>query len=669
VVISYTTWQRLFAGDPQAIGDRIVINAHPMTVIGVTPPSFKGFYVDAGFGFSVPLSVLNRYLGTDAKRPLRGLQAVGRLRKGVSIAEAEAAVTASWSSLRVDAIPAQLPATERRDIAASGIKVRSLASGFSTLRTRFARPLGVLLAATVLLLVIGCVNISGLLLARTAARDHQFAILLALGAPRARFIQQVLIEGIVLSLLGTALALPFAWKGTVAVTNAMWSGRDPIALSTSPDSLVLAATIVVSIVTGLLMSALPAVRAARRRHLGLRTQRAVTDSLGFWGRGLLVAQIALSLLLLVGAGLFARTLWNLRHIDAGFDNPNVRWARLFALPGTPPPKDFRAHYTSLLRQIEELPQVESVAMSSMFPTYFNASQFLTRYSVDSRATGNAVGNALMETITPRFFETVGIPRKQGRDFSWSDTVGSPAVAILSESLSLRLFGNSTPIGQLVRIGTDPKRASVEIVGVVGDASIGDLRDPHVPVVYLSRLQETMQTPVLLFRPVAGASSPDSAIQSVIGSNNYDYPRGWYSIAQNVDATLVQERMLAALSAFLAAISLVLAFVGVHGLMSFSVAQRTRELGIRLALGATPSRLRYIFVREGLLLSVAGVAIGLLATVAVSRVAASMLFRVSPSDPWVLLSASAFFIAISLSAVIRPAIRAASLDPVETLRAE
>ena len=514
VVISYRMWQRLYGSDPGAIGDRIVINAHPMTVIGVTPPGFNGFYVDAGFGFSVPITVLNRYLGSDAKRPLRGLQAVGRLKADVPISQAQASVRAAWSSLRTDAVPSQLPAAERRDIANSNVKVETLSGGFSSLRTQFARPLSVLFGATVLLLLIGCVNMSGLLLARTAARDHQYAILQALGAPRARFIRQVLTEGIVLSLLGTAVALPFAWWGAAAITGTIWSGRDPIALRTSPDAGVVLITVAGALVIGVMMSALPAARAARRHNIGLGAWRTVTQSLGFWGRGLLVVQIALSLVLLVGAGLFARTLWNLRHLDAGFDRPDVRWSRLFRQPGADPPKDFVAHYTSMLRRIEELPQVESVAMSGMFPTFFNASQFLTRYTVsrvDASAADDSVGSALMETVTPQFFETVGIPRLQGRDFSWSDAGGAPRVAIISQSLSFRLFGQTDALGQRLRIGTDPKRGSVEVVGVVGDASIGALRDPHAAVVYLPRLQETMQTPVLLYRAAADIASTQSAI--------------------------------------------------------------------------------------------------------------------------------------------------------------
>jgi len=673
VVLSHAMWMRLFNGDPLAIGERVEIDRRPMTLIGVTPPSFKGFYVDSGFGFSVPITVLNRYLGIDAKRPVRGLQAVGRLNNTTSIAQANAAVTAAWQSLRSRAVPPQLPANELQDIAKSGIKVESLAGGFSNLRTRFQRPLTLLLAATVVLLIIGCVNLSGLLLARTAARDQQFAILLALGAPRARFAQQVITEGVVLSLIGTAIGVPFAWWATSLLTNTIWTSRDPLAMSTAPDARVLTTMIVAALVMGVVMAALPAARAARRRNLALRAERAVSQSLGPWGRGLLVAQIALSLMLVIGAGLFARSLSNLRNIDGGFARQDeVRYARLFGLPGAPRPKNPDEHFSTLLRQIAQLPEIRSASMSHIFPAYFNASQFLTRQPVsraESSAADAGTSTALIEFISPGFFQTTGIARHQGRDFEWTDGAGSPAVAILGQSLSRQLFGDESPIGQRITISGPVPRSAVEIIGVAGDASIGDLRDPHVPVVYLPRFRESMLAPMLLFRPATDAASAETAIQSVLAATGYDYARGWTSIDQGIDATLVQERVLAALSGFLAGVALLLAFVGVHGLLAFAVTQRRRELGIRLALGATPGILRTMVVREGMFVAIAGVVIGLGLTVAASSVAASMLFGVAPTDPVVMIGAAAFFVAVGIGAGLRPANRAASLDPVETLRAE
>jgi predicted permease len=390
----------------------------------------------------------------------------------------------------------------------------------------------------------------------------------------------------------------------------------------------------VAVTTGLLMAVLPATRATRR-SIGLHAGRGVAESLGVWGRGLLVIQIALSLLLLSGAGLFTRSLWNLRHLDAGFAYADVQWARLFALPGAERPRDLIAHHTSLLKGIAELPAVESVAMSSFFPTYFNASQFLTRQAIapaEAAPSAAGAGDALVEHVTPRFFQTVGIPLRTGRDLLWSDTTGAPRVGLVSEGLSRKLFGDEAAVGRHIRVGTDPNRSSVEIVGVVGDASVGDLRDPQVPVVYLSRLQEPAPAPVLLFRTRGDVGAAQVSIQQVIDAGRYDYPRGWYSVAQQADATLIQERLLAASSALLAAIAVLLACIGVYALLSFAVTQRRRELGIRVALGATPFRLWRLVVDEGLLVAACGIALGLIGALSLGRVARSLLFGVGPSDP-------------------------------------
>jgi predicted lysophospholipase L1 biosynthesis ABC-type transport system permease subunit len=230
-----------------------------------------------------------------------------------------------------------------------------------------------------------------------------------------------------------------------------------------------------------------------------------------------------------------------------------------------------------------------------------------------------------------------------------------------------LFGDASAVGQRIRVGTDPSRSSVEIVGVAGDASIGDLRDPQVPVVYLSRLQEAVPAPVLLVRSTGDVGAAQASVQQVIGAGRYDYPRGWYSVAQQADATLIQERLLAALSVVLAAIAVLLACIGVYGLLSFAVTQRRRELGVRLALGATPFRLWRLVVDEGLLVAGCGIALGVVAALSLGRVARSLLFGVAPTDPLVLTGAAVVFLVVILTALMRPALKAASVDPVETLR--
>jgi predicted permease len=670
VVISHALWRRLFNDDPSAIGEQILISGKPMTLVGVTPPQFKGFYIDGGFGFSVPISVLNLHLGTDPKRPIRGLQGVGRIKRGVTLAQAQAAVDASWQSIRTTFIPPQLPAAEQREIATHRIKVEGLASGFSGLRTRYQRPLQVLLLITIVLVVIGCVNLSGLMLARTAARDRQYAILLALGASRAQFVQQVLIESVVLSMLGTALSLPLAWVGSRMLTIAIWQSQEPLAMETTPDLRVLVTTAIVSVVSGLLVAVLPAVRAARRRQLALRSERSVTGGVGVWGRGLLVVQIALSLVLLAGAGLFAVSLWNLRHLDTGFNAASVRFSRLFAVPGGYDGLNDAVYYQELLRQIEALPEIRSVAMSTIFPAYFNASHLLTRQPVvPVRFNTEVASEAVMETVTPGFFSAIGVPFLQGRDVSWNDSAKAAGVVILNETVARQLFPGGNAVGQHVRIGNDPKRSELEVIGIVADASIGDLRAPHAPFVFRPRMQEGMRAPVLLFESTADAAAADHAVSRVVDSLGHEYVRRIYSVDEYASEALIQERLLAGLSGFFAALALLLAVVGLHGSLAYDVTQRTREIGVRIALGASRPAMIRMIVRDGVMVAVLGALIGIPVTLALSRVAESMVFGLEPSNPWVVLAAGVCSVMVGAASGLWPAIKAAGVDPSIALRAE
>jgi predicted permease len=670
VVISHALWRRLFNDDPAAIGEQILISGKPMTLIGVTPAEFTGFYVDGGFGFSVPISVLNLHLGTDPKRPIRGLQAVGRTKRGVSLAQAQAAVDAAWQSIRTNAVPPQLPAAEQREIATHQIKVEKLASGFSGLRTRYQRPLQVLLAITIVLVVIGCVNLSGLMLARTAARDRQYAILLALGASRAQFVQQVLIESVVLSMLGTALSLPLAWLGSRMLTIAIWQSQEPLAIDTTPDLRVLVTTAIVSVVSGLIVAVLPAVRAARRRQLALRSERSVTGGVGVWGRGLLVVQIALMLVLLAGAGLFAVSLRNLRHLDTGFKAANVRWSRLFAVPGGYDKLNDAVYYAELLRQIEALPEIRSVSMSGVFPTFFSVSHFLTRQPVvPVRASTEVASEAVMESVTPGFFSTIGVPLLQGRDVSWNDSARAAGVVILNETVARQLFPGGNAVGQYVRIGNDPKRSELQVIGIVADASIGDLRAPHAPFVFRPRMQEAMRAPVLLFEPTTDAAIADAAVSRVVDSLGHEYVRRIYSVDEYASEALIQERLLAGLSGVFAALALLLAVVGLHGSAAYDVTQRTREIGVRIALGASRPAMIRMIVRDGVTVALLGALIGIPATLALSRVAESMVFGLAPSNPWIALAAGVCAVVVGAASGLWPAIKAASVDPSSALRAE
>lgn len=670
-VISHRFWVRFYGADPNVVGERLLVSGEPMTVVGVTPPEFHGFYVDGGFGFAVPMSFLNRQLGTDPKRPMRGLNGVARLAPGVSLEQARAAVEAAWTSLRVATVPAGLSATETADIATHRIKVESLASGFSSLRTRYREPLTFLMGLTVVLVIIGCINLSGLLLARTAARDQQFALCLALGASRGRFVQQVLVESVLLSLAGTAVALPLAWWASSSLARLIWQSSAPMSLQVTPDARVLTVTALMSLVTGVMVGLLPALRAARNRQLGLRSERTTTQALGAWSRVMLVMQVALSLMLLVGAGLFTSSLANLRNIDMGFESKGARWSRLFAVPGGYRNQNDATYYPELVRQVEALPQIRSASLSSMFPTYFGLANFL-QTQVMARSVEAADGpmvDGLMESVTPRFFQAAGIPLRRGRDFTWSDAGESAGVVIVNQALADKLFPGGDAIGQRIRIGAEPRRAALEVVGLVHDASIGDLRTPHLPVAFRPRMQEQARAPVLTFRIEGDPAAADAAVRQVIAGLGHEYPRNFYSLEEQVEIALLQERLLAGMSGFFGGLAMLLAFVGVYGLLAYAVSRRTREIGVRMALGATRGQVLGMVMREGVLLTSMGVAVGIPCALAAGRFTASMLFGLEPDNPPVLAAAALFFVAVGCLAGVWPARRAAGVDPTDALRSE
>ena len=673
-VISYRFWQRYYNSDPRAIGERLIVSGEPTTVIGVTPLEYKGLYTDGGFGFAVPLAFLHRHLGTDPKRPMRGLNAVGRLRANVSLEQAGAAIETAWPALRVDTIPPGLSPTEQKDITTQRITLQSLARGFSGLRTRYENPLIVLAAATALLLTIGCINLSGLLLARTAAREQQLAIRFALGASPGRIAQQLIVETLILSLIGAAVAVPLAWWTTSVSGSVLSQASTPLVQPLTPDARVLGLTAVIAIATGLMIGILPVWSVLRSRpQLALQAGRTVAHATSRWARGLLVGQVALSMVLLVAAALFASSLANLRKIDVGFQSDGVRWSRLFAVPGGYRGQDDLSYYPELLRQLSGIHGVQSVAFSSYFPTYFNFGHLISRHRITRSGDGETgeAAEGMIERVTPGFFETVGIPFVKGRDFTWRDDVKHPGVTIISEALSRKLFPAGNAVGQRIRIGNDPKHGALEVVGVVRDAAIGDLRTPQLPVAFRPRLQEPQfaRAPVLTIRTSADAVAIDAAVATVIRSLGHEYPRQFFSLREQVEIALIQERLLAGVSAFFAALAVLLAYVGLHGLLAHTVARRTREIGIRMALGASRHRVIRRVVTESVLLASLGVAIGLPCALAAGHTLRSLLFDLAPSDPRILIASSMFFVAVGVTAAAWPAYRAARVDPINALQQE
>jgi predicted permease len=671
IVLSYDFWQRHFGGDPGAIGETILVEAYPATVIGVTPPGYKGIHADSGFGFSISMMFLTRVNSPDPRRPIRGLNAVGRLAPGVSIDQARAATATAWPRIRAEAIQPGLPPAELADAPTQGMRLDSLAGGVSSLRRQYREPLLVVMAMAAALLLIACVNISGLLLARTAGRARQAAIALAIGASRARLGRQLFLEALLPAVAGAIGGLALAAWLTGIAAGVLWRGSSPLERSLAPDAWVVGFTSGIAVLVALGVSVLPAWTIGRTRAAELLwSGRTATPGHRGLTRALLTLQTGLSLVLLAGAGLLATSLLNLRNVDLGVDTGGLRFTRFFAVPGGYQQLDAAAYYPDLVSRLEAVPGVASVALAGIFPSFYGLDLPVTTYPVAGAGGGEPV-DAFLERVTPRFFDTVGIRRIAGRDFTWSDDTAQAPVAIVNETLARRVFGDRDPLGQRLQIGAGAAAAAVDVVGVVADAAIVRYKEPHAPQIFRPRMQELAfaRAPLVLFRTSGPPEAADAGIRQVAADFGHEYSRGFLSVDQQIDRALVRERLLAGLAWFFAATAALLSFIGLYAALAFAVARRTREIGVRLAIGAPRAAIIRLIVGESLGVTLAGVVIGVAGTIAGGRLVAGWLFGVSASDPGVLAAAAISFLAIGAGAAVRPARRAASVDPVGALRSE
>ena len=671
-VISDRFRRRAFGDNVTAIGETVKVNGKPVTIVGVTAPGFDGLQFDGGADLFLPIPVLRATSG-DPTRPLRSLNIVGRLAPGVTVAQARAELLARWPAIQGATLPPSLAAAEQQALRSQRIEVESVASGFSTLRRQYGTSLVVLIALTAVLLAIGCVNLAGLLLARSVARGHQIAVRLALGASRPRIIQHVLIDGVLLALGGLAAALPFAWWTTRALTATLTIARGtPMLQSMTPDARVLSMAILVTVLIGLGIGILPAWQAVSGRVAdGMRSGRAIAGTLGRSGRLLLVSQVALSMVVLVGAGLFTGTLSRLRANDASLQARRIVFARLARTPGDRSPID-RAYLQALLQQLTAIQGADAAALSMYFPAYLGFPGLLPtdHYSRAAPAAPAEVAG-LTEFVSPGFFDTFGIPRLRGRDFDWADDVNAPPVVMVSEALAHTLFPENEAIGRRLQMSSALAMKEFEIIGVVADTAVGKIREPHQPVVFRPILQEPMraQFPMAHVRVIGDLKTVRDGYVRVVESQGRHFVRGLFTLNDWVDYALLQERLTAGLSTFAGGLTVVLACIGVYGLLAYAVTSRIREIGVRLALGATRTKVVRMIVREGLLIGVPGVIIGIPCALAGARLVRSQLYGVGPNDPSTIIGASVIFVLAVLVASLVPALRASRIDPMEALRQE
>jgi predicted permease len=671
VVISEGFRQRLFGSAP-GIGEAIKVNALPATVIGVVADGFHGLQLHGTTDILVPFAVTQAASG-DPSRPFRSRVVVGRLARGVSIEAARAELLARWPSVQAATLPAALPDHERQALLRQRLTVAPLASGFSALRDRYGTTLWVLLALMGILLTVTCANLAGLTLARSLTRRHPIAIRLALGGSARRVFWQLLVDGVLLSTVAFAAALPLAWGIIHIVTAVLVSPRGPASFpSATPDAGVIAATALLTLGIGLAIGVVSAWQSVTLRvDEGLRGGRGVIGSLGPFGRGLLVTQVALTMTLLVGAGLFTTTLAHLRANDTSLQSQRIVFARAFREPGgrelLPP-----GYYQALVTELARMPGADAAALSVYYPTYFGLKVAVPTDYHYTRADGVTPldGTVLTEFVSPGFFDLFRFPLLKGRDVTWDDGPGRPAVALISASLARAVFPGGDAIGQHIRIA-GPDRRAVEVIGVVGDAPYVKLDDPAPLVVFRPIMQETARTqyPMAYVRATGDLATVRDGYTRVIRSLGHRSLRAFITSSEWVDGVLMQERFTAALATAAAALTVLLSCMGVYGLLAFSVTARKREIGVRVALGATRRNIVRMIGRDGLTIAIPGVLIGATCAWAAARLVRTQLYGITPGDPRTMLFGAAILLATVLAAALVPALRASRAAPVEALREE
>ncbi|HEX6730434.1 MAG TPA: ABC transporter permease [Pyrinomonadaceae bacterium] len=664
VILGHALWKNRFGSDSGIIGRSLTLNNQNYTVVGVMS---SGFQFPVGFGYMgkvlndpIDLYVPLAATSDESRRGNYSFFALGRLRPGVSIDQARAEMTTIESRLEQ-----QYPDGN------TGIGISLIPTQEQTVKE--IRPaLLVLLGAVAFLLLIACANIANLLLARAASRQKEMAIRSALGASRQRILRQLLTESLLLSLVGGIVGLLLAIWSTKAVM-ALAPDNIPRLNEVGFDTRIFGFALVVSLVTGIVFGLVPALHATKPDlNEGLKEgQRGSMEST--FGkrtrRALVVAEVALSLMLLIGAGLLIKSFLRLQQENLGF-NPENLLAVSLELPDSTYPEDRQkaAFFREALVRLGTVPGVKSVGSTTGLPLTLSLSG--SDFRIEGRPDPEAGQEMIIETrsVSPDYFGTLGIPLLKGRDFSDRDNSDAPAAAIINAELARVYFPNEDPISK--RISFDDKQSWLSIVGIVGDVKQQGLDSNAKPEVYFSYLQAPAPSMSVVVRTLSDPLSAVAAVKSQIQTIDKDLPIDDAETMQQLLAESTSGRKFNMLLLTLfATVAVMLAVVGIYGVMSYSVTQRTHELGIRMAVGAQPRDVFRIVIGQGMLLALIGVALGLVGAFALTRLMTTMLFGVEPTDPLTFISLAALLIGVGLAACYLPGRRATKVDPLVALRSE
>ena len=682
-VLSHGYWRTRFASDPAIVGKQIVVNGRSLTIIGVSPAGFDGVEPGRAPQIRIPITMKDELPHTAGGGRLNGnrfrwAEVFGRLKPGLTMEKAQAGLQPLFHQIlnrEVTEKPfAKASPYVKQEFLKMWMELMPGSKGRSNLRRAYSKPLFALMGIVALVLLIACSNLANLLIARASARQKEIAVRLALGASRRSLIRQLLLESMVISIAGGALGVGLATLIDRALIAFLPSGHTPLSLSATPDWTVLAFTFVISLLAGTVFGLVPALQSTRPRLADtLKDQAGGVIRGGSAGlrKALVIAQVSLSLLLLIGAGLFLQSLRNLKTLNPGFDVQN-----LLAFDVDPTLNQGNkawadSYYRRLHDRLRSLPGVESHTFA-VVPVLEN-NEWDNWVTIEGyQAKQDERPDPHMQYCSPGFFQTLKIPVLLGRDFNDRDILGAPKVAIVNQKFVKRYFGDADPLGRHVGMGIDPgTKTDITIVGVVGDTKYESMRDEIPYEMYVPAEQTNFANGGTIYVRSAGnptqmfnllrseASSVDSGVPV------YDMR----TVSGQLDISLLTERLLATLSSVFGCLATLLAALGLYGVMAFMVARRTREIGIRMALGAGQGKVVWMVLRETLLLAGTGVGIGLVGAYGLTRLIQAQLFGVESTDLLTMGAASLGIAAVTALAGYIPARRATTIDPMSALRWE
>jgi len=681
VVLGHSFFERRFGGDPSIVGQVVSVNSHPMTVVGIAPPGFNGVVVGSAIDVYVPLAMQQEVQPTWGKRigewRSRWLIAMARLKDGVTLEQARAEANVVYAQLlQEDLAHIEAPSESMKaQFLKKSLVLMPGGRGTSGLRDQSGTPLLVLMGMVGLVLLIACANVASLLLTRASARQKEIAVRLALGASRLRLVRLHLVESLVLAFAGGLVGLQLAYWVGEALIRALPYQDATRTLSAAPDWRIGLFTLGLAVLTGVGFGLVPAVRASQTDLApALKSEAAaVVGGTGHFRlrKGLVVAQVALSLLLLIGAGLFTRSLMNLRGLDPGF-----KAERLFAFSVDPAlsGQDFKQRVATLNRIQDELsgePGVSSAAAAEVALLTDSNSSSTVRVDGYESKEGESM-NPNFNYVTPGFFTTLGIPLVAGRDVAESDQLAAPKVAVVNEVFARYFFKDQNPIGRRFGLGRRKEKGyDIEIVGVVCDGKAASMREEPRRFVYVPFMQEPNVGGLTYYvRASVEPVSFGAQLRKAVARVDPTLPiTDLKTMQAQIGESLFVERMVALLSAAFGLLATVLAAIGLYGVMSYAVTMRTREIGLRVALGADRRAVLSLVLREVAILAAIGIAIGLPGGFGLGKLIESQLFGLSARDPLTFGVATLALVATAFVAGLIPAVRAARVDPMTALRYE